>query len=667
MRISRLTVEKLGVKLYDSVSAVVAELIANSYDADADRVDVRLPLNSELARRKGKGDPTVVDAGYELTISDDGHGMTPDEAIDFYLRVGSNRRVRPTEGALSRHKHRPVMGRKGIGKLAPFGVCREIEVLSSGGEADDAGYLTAHFVMKYEDIVADTDSTVEFGAGPLDRTRQVRSGTTVTLRSFLPKRVPDDETFHRQLARRFLFARDDFQVVISDTRDPSANAPRVLDPLNIPLIANTHVDLSSRPVRLHDGTMLHVDGWLGLAQGAYKNEEMAGVRIYARDKLVATTRDFEQPAGYTGEYTMRSYLVGQVQAEWLDLDDGDDLIRTDRQNILWASDYGEALREWGKQLIREIGAASKKPRRLRKSELFLQKSDIRTRANQRFSDDEISDAAVRLGEQIGGFAAEDELNDPEYVDDLTEVVLSVAPHKVLIDAFAELALASGIDRPDIDSLTKLFGKAQVAEIASFGQIALERIKSIAELERIVRDEKAEPKLQELLARAPWLIEATWSIISANQGLRTFAEAFQIWHKKRGGGDVVLATGQGTKRPDFTLINVGQKLHIVEIKRAGHFFDDNDYRRLANYVEAFDEFLARNVDLASQFPLGYQIDVIADGENVKEPANRPGYRSMVEKGKVVRRTWEDFLLRAKLGHEAFLEAAENIAKLRKTRL
>jgi hypothetical protein len=35
LTISRQTVDKLGVKLYDTVSAVVAELVANSYDADA--------------------------------------------------------------------------------------------------------------------------------------------------------------------------------------------------------------------------------------------------------------------------------------------------------------------------------------------------------------------------------------------------------------------------------------------------------------------------------------------------------------------------------------------------------------------------------------------------------------------------------------------------------
>ena len=40
MRISRLTIDKLGIQMYDRVSAVLAELVANSYDADATEVTV---------------------------------------------------------------------------------------------------------------------------------------------------------------------------------------------------------------------------------------------------------------------------------------------------------------------------------------------------------------------------------------------------------------------------------------------------------------------------------------------------------------------------------------------------------------------------------------------------------------------------------------------------
>src|ERR1039457_7054159 len=127
LRISRLTVEKLGVKLYDRVSAVVAELIANGYDADAEEVKVRLPLSTLLATKQKEGPPK--DHGYLVEVEDNGHGMTHDEAIDFYLNVGRDRRSEAGgKFALSREKQRHVMGRKGIGKLAPFGVCRVIEV-----------------------------------------------------------------------------------------------------------------------------------------------------------------------------------------------------------------------------------------------------------------------------------------------------------------------------------------------------------------------------------------------------------------------------------------------------------------------------------------------------------------------------------------------------------
>ncbi len=51
MVISRTTIDKLGIKLYDKASAVIAELIANAYDADAENVKVEVPLGLYLAKR----------------------------------------------------------------------------------------------------------------------------------------------------------------------------------------------------------------------------------------------------------------------------------------------------------------------------------------------------------------------------------------------------------------------------------------------------------------------------------------------------------------------------------------------------------------------------------------------------------------------------------------
>ena len=159
MRISRLTIDKLGIQMYDRVSAVLAELIANSYDADAERVRIRLPFGQYLAQRK-RGQAKPEDLGFEISIEDDGIGMTADEVNNYYLNVGYNRRVGRAE---STPKHgRKVMGRKGIGKLAPFGICHELEVISAGGERTDRGYRVANLILNFDDIRADgTDESAE--------------------------------------------------------------------------------------------------------------------------------------------------------------------------------------------------------------------------------------------------------------------------------------------------------------------------------------------------------------------------------------------------------------------------------------------------------------------------------------------------------------------------
>lgn len=652
MVISRLTVDKLGVKLYDKASAVVAELVANGYDADAEKVTVRLPLGAQLASKTGKaGQPK--DLGFIIEVEDDGHGMTPDEAIDCYLRVGRDRRESSAQGGKSRTKKRPVMGRKGIGKLAPFGICRTIEVRSAGGQRTEKGYLVSHFFMNFGEIVKDKDEPVPLKAGAEDRTYRPSSGTLVRLTTFLPKRVPPFDTFMRQLARRFFFAKQDFKILVQDTQEPTAEAVEVKS-FDVPLLDGTKVDVSSRPVPTDDGKKLPVSGWLGLAKEAYKDEEMAGVRIYARNKIVATTRDFEQPAGFTGEFTTRSYLVGEIHAEWLDGDKDEDLIRTDRQGILWDSDLGSALRQWGADLIKEIGAASRKPRRERVRQMFLDASDFQKKAKKRYSDASVVKAAVSLAEQIGAFASEDELEDTSYVDELSDVILSVAPHKALIEAFQEFAKETSNNEAKLEQLVDLFGKTRVAELASYGQIASERVRIIGELERVLTKKSDEAALQRLITEGPWLIHPTWTVITINQKLKTFKTLFEAYWKNRTNSTVLLAIGHDTKRPDFTLVSVDGLLHIVEIKAAEHVFGDKDFERLHNYVDAFKAFYEQHDELKQEFHRGWQIDLIADGAKFADAIKKTAFDGLVREKVVVRSSWTDFLLRAKTAHEKFLE-------------
>jgi hypothetical protein len=304
-------------------------------------------------------------------------------------------------------------------------------------------------------------------------------------------------------------------------------------------------------------------------------------------------------------------------------------------------------------LIREIGAASKKPRRKKKADTFLERSRLAVRAHERYGDDSVVEAVVDLGRQIGAFASEDELDDDEYVQELADIVLAVAPHKALINAFREI---SGQQDKSLDELLDLFGKTRIAEMASYAQIASERVQSVKELQRVIDDVKVEEAdLQNLVARAPWLLQADWSVITDNQHLKTFRDRFVKFWKKRYGEDLEVAISYETKRPDFTLVHVGRELRVAELKQPGHAFADDDYKRLENYVVAFAEFFRQNKGLVSAFPDGWRIDLVADSENIRDQTRQLAYDAQKASRRVVRHSWNDFLSHAVTSLQEFLDA------------
>jgi hypothetical protein len=206
----------------------------------------------------------------------------------------------------------------------------------------------------------------------------------------------------------------------------------------------------------------------------------------------------------------------------------------------------------------------------------------------------------------------------------------------------------------INQMVDIFDKAQIAELASYAQIAAQRVRVISELEKIIDESSNENEFQALIAKAPWLIEPSWTVITQNQSLKNFKHAFEQFWKKQHGTNITLAIGHESKRPDFTLVSIDGLLHIVEIKKADHNFDDTDLSRLLNYVEAFDQFFEKHKQTVSEFSRGWKIDLVADGENITQMNNKLAYESIKDRGKVKRVSWQDFLFYAKKVHEQFLD-------------
>ncbi|MYG63507.1 MAG: hypothetical protein F4158_02835, partial [Synechococcus sp. SB0675_bin_7] len=303
MRISRLTVDKLGVKLYDKVSAVIAELIANAYDADATEVTVSAPMGQFLATRAGG---TVADKGFKIEVVDNGCGMTPHQVQSFFLVVGAERRNDPKRGSLSPRFERKVMGRKGVGKLAPFGICKTIEVISAGGDRVpgnskddfDSGYLTSHIVLDYNGIVAldnnKPDERYKPTTGERDQSISKESGTRIILKDFNYRGVPKITNFNRQLAQRFGLRSENWQIQLLDNTQ-SEFSPIIVGDFNIETMDNTKIefrrdhsvvlpnDIVAQDLDAgfnHNDKFYPLSGWMAYSRFPYKDELMAGVRIY---------------------------------------------------------------------------------------------------------------------------------------------------------------------------------------------------------------------------------------------------------------------------------------------------------------------------------------------------------------------------------------------------
>lgn len=659
MRISRKTVDKLGVKLYDKVAAVVAETIANCYDADAENVTVKIPLRVWLATvREGK----LRDRGFEIVVEDDGHGMTPEEANDFYLVVGKDRRTDARQGPLSRHKKRRVMGRKGIGKLAPFGVCNEIEVWSAGGDLTNQGYIVTNFILRYDKLVElETEEEYHPNPGADDGKYVKETGTKIVLRNFNRRRTADAETFHRQLARRFSLGLPDFSITIVDATQEVK--PFKMGKFKVPIMEHTRISVDDRPIvvttedergKLIEEEPLPVTGWVAFSQHPYRDEEMAGVRIYTRGKLATVTRDFGIRSGFTGENTIRSYLVGEINAEWIDPDEGEDLNRTDRQDILWNTPQGRAFQEWGRTLLKELGQLSRKPVQERTWYQFLEKTKLEDVAKEQLKSENLVKRAMSLGKLIGSRLNPDELEDKERIEQVADVVISFAPQLEWVDTIEDIGYMEDID---LRAIAGLFAEAKIGEIAVLGRVAQQRLNAIGRLKiEIDKEPEVEERvLQRIIENSPWLINPQWTVFGMTETFKTIRERFEKWYQHKYGKEIVTSTIKDeTKIPDFVLLNPGRHLEIVEIKKKWHTFNDKEYERLQRYIDALDKFLEDHKEFQRDFGKKCHATLICDDIKLNE-IYTVAFNSFVGDGRLDPIPWNVFLTRAENAHRDFTEA------------
>lgn len=140
--------EALGINMYTTLGKCLVEFVANAYDSDAKSVDINIPVDIIDEERKRVRDAAKAEVeakvrepfsvllvplpdSVSVSISDNGHGMRPDDVRSKFLPINRRRRKDAKGGEtnlLTESGKRYAMGRKGLGKLAGFGAAEQVTI-----------------------------------------------------------------------------------------------------------------------------------------------------------------------------------------------------------------------------------------------------------------------------------------------------------------------------------------------------------------------------------------------------------------------------------------------------------------------------------------------------------------------------------------------------------
>lgn len=549
MRLSLNVLQHLGLNLYSNVPAVLSEVVANAWDADAGQVRV------ELDKAQGR-----------IVIEDDGCGMTRAEVVDRFLLVGYQRRL--GQPGPSPGKGRSPMGRKGIGKLSLFSIANLITV-----ETIRDGERTA--LRMHLDAVraAIEDNQGEYQPEELaDSGFDCAHGTRITLEELRKRQtVSTAEGLRRRLARRFsiIGPGHDFAITVNG----AAITPEdrgYHDRLQYLWTYGDQSELRSRcrsleesesrasSFPLFEGADLTVDGWLGTVRESGQlrdehGENLNRIAIFVRGKMAQED--------LLGDFTERgiyaSYLIGELRVDGLDTATGEepepdeDSATSSRQRIVEDDPRYVALKGF-------VAGELK----------FIQQrwSDLRRDAGSRIAMEipEVKEWADDLPREISGRAKSwlGKINRLR-MDNLDER-RQLTKHAVLAFEFhrwnENLDRLESIDDENLEAVIDMFRELDGLEATLYGQIVRKRIDVIRALQEKVDDNARERVIQTYIFDHLWLLDPSWERV----------EASEVMEKRVGTlfreVDAGLSEEEKNARLDIKYRKTAGKHVIIELKR-----------------------------------------------------------------------------------------------------
>ena len=583
----------LGINLYSNIPAVLSEVVANSWDADATEVNIQI--------EKGK-----------ITITDNGDGMTRDDINKKYLRVGYERRKGHENEKTA--KGRDVMGRKGIGKLSLLSIARIIRVETIKA-AEKNRFEKNGFEMRIDAI---EDHINRNERVPYDKQKPYapdsltaddltfdRKGTRIILTG-LKKGVTQASAsaLQKRLARRFsVIGTNDFDVKIngeSVTVMDREYFHKVQHLWHFGNKSEEYVELCKRR-KIHkleneeqrDGNIeivgeddsedcdYSVKGWIGTVVEPKELKDKDGdnlnkIVIMVRGKLAQEDilEDFPESSIYT------KYLIGEIHADFLDLDQEDDIATSNRQEIIKDDFRYKALQKWVEGELKNIRNQWTELRHKGAIE------DVRKIPSIAEWLDGLREDIRRLAHAMFG-----KINQYILDDEKDRINL----YKQGIFMFEKLRYKGLLDKLDkvsaenISALTEIFGSLDEIEAYLYYEIVQERLRIIGKLHKHVADNDKERVIQEYVYDHLWLLDPSWDRVAESPLMEeNVKNAFSDIDAR----DAGLTGDELRGRVDIQYRMTTGKHVIIELKKADRKLDQYDLlKQVVKYRDALQKLIA----------------------------------------------------------------------------
>jgi hypothetical protein len=641
MTLSLNVLNHLGINLYSSVPAVISEVVANSWDADAEMVDISLDPDKKA-----------------IIITDDGHGMTEKDINEKFLLVGYRRRE-DAGGAITKRFRRRVMGRKGIGKLSLFSIARNIEAHTVKGGKKRGFRMLLRDIEKA--IRNKGESGGEYRPPEVSESDiKISKGTKLIITDLKKKDLGQAEAaLRKRLARRFgvIGETNRFLVKINGSAISIKDRDYFHKIQYLWWFGNKgkayrdlckNMEDGEKRSGIIKGTKYKVSGWIGTVDNSGKlkegKENLNKIVIMARGKLVQ--EDILEDIGEGGVYS--KYLIGEINAEFIDSDQEDDITTTSRQKLIEESTRYQILKGFVTGELKHIQSkwtdwrnleGEKEARKIPAIDKWMKTLPSSARRKARGLFGKINQMQIDSDEERRAL--------------FTHGVLAFETlrYKDNLDAL------ESISAENLAEFAKIIGDCDDIEAAMYHQIVRERIAVIEALIEKVESNALEQVVQEYLFDHLWLLDPSWERATESSYMEKRVEAE---FKKLSAN---LSEEERKGRYDIKYTTTARKHVIIELKRANRAVSTGQlitqtpkYRQGLRKVLA--EFDQRDEPIEIVCIVGRKLTDWKDAISTEESKKSLGGSSI----RVV--TYQQLILDAQRMYSSYLEKKSEVGRISK---